>query len=91
MLVRYGALDYQDIGPMSVWGNQVVPPAGFRLFQGWSHVHGGIPNEGRVSGDVLTSQTKDRSTVDIGLHYVVTDGNGTPLHVNTNGVPDYLE
>jgi len=31
------------------------------------------------------------STVDIGFHYVATDGNGNPIDSNGDGIPDYLE
>lgn len=39
-----------------------------------------------------TNQVKEtNSIVDIGYHYVTTDGNGNPLDTNGDGVPDYLE
>ena len=43
----------------------------------------------------FTTQTNQAiegdSTVDIGYHYVATDGNGNPLDGNGDGVPDYIE
>ena len=39
-----------------------------------------------------TNQVKEASSVvDIGYHYVATDGNGNPVDSNGNGIPDYLE
>ena len=39
-----------------------------------------------------TNQMKEaNSVVDIGYHYVVTDGFGNPLDTNGDGIPDYLE
>jgi hypothetical protein len=39
-----------------------------------------------------TDQTKETTTtVDIGHHYVATDGNGVPLDYDGDGVPDYWE
>ena len=39
-----------------------------------------------------TDQVKEgNSIVDIGYHYVATDGSGNPLDANGDGVPDYLE
>lgn len=39
-----------------------------------------------------TNQTKEAtSPVDIGFHYVATDGSGIPLDYDSDGIPDYLE
>ncbi len=57
-------------------------------------------NAGNVTADQLglyhfttqTNQVKEtNSIVDIGYHYVATDGNGNPVDSNGNGIPDYLE
>lgn len=39
-----------------------------------------------------TNQTKEAGTVvEIGHHYVATDGNGWPLDTDGDGIPDYFE
>src|SRR6185369_17370952 len=39
-----------------------------------------------------TNQVKEtNSIVDIGFHYVATDGNGVPIDTNGDGIPDYWE
>jgi hypothetical protein len=57
-------------------------------------------NAGSRNGDAAglyhftttTNQVKETNyLVDIGLHYVATDVNGTPLDSDTDGVPDYGE
>lgn len=40
---------------------------------------------------VLTSQVKDGTTVEIGLHYVATDSSGNPLDGDSDGWPDWWE
>jgi hypothetical protein len=39
-----------------------------------------------------TSQTPEGNyIVDIGYHYVATDGNGNPIDSNQDGIPDYIQ
>ena len=49
-------------------------------------------NAGLYHFTMLTNNVKEtNTTVDIGFHHVATDGNGTPLDHDTDGVPDYWE
>jgi hypothetical protein len=60
----------------------------------------GLIDKGSTNANLLglyhyTTQTNEvketNSIVDIGYHYMATDGNGVPLDSNTNGIPDYFE
>ncbi len=49
-------------------------------------------NAGLFHFTVLTNNVKETNTiVDIGFHYVATDGIGTPLDYDGDGIPDYWE
>jgi hypothetical protein len=58
-------------------------------------VNSGSTNAGQVALFHFTTQTnqapESNSVVDIGYHYIATDGFGRPLDANGDGVADYVE
>ena len=56
---------------------------------------GSVPNASLVGlyhYTTTTNQTKETTSIlDIGYHYVATDGSGNPIDTDGDGIPDYWE
>ncbi len=73
---------------ISWFGNFYLPPDSLLIDAGSTNAN----YLGLYHFTTQTSQTVEgNSLVDIGYHYVATDGNGKPLDYNSDGIPDYLE
>lgn len=50
-----------------------------------------VSNKGLSHYTARWDYAKDTGTVDIGLHYVASDGNGEAIDTDGDGIPDYIE